>query len=66
MEIKPDPASGLPFVVWYQPAEAPKTPELRVGDVCPRCKSGLMAYDGMLNLSCSQCGYSLSGGAGCT
>ena len=66
METKPDQDSGLPFVVWYQPAEVNKKPELHAGDVCPQCKLGRMAYDGMLNLSCSQCAYSLSGGAGCT
>lgn len=56
----------LPFAAWYQPGTEQKTIELRVGDICPQCQVGRLDYDGVLNLACSQCGYSLSGGAGCT
>jgi hypothetical protein len=35
--------------------------ELHAGDVCPQCLSGRIDYDGMLNLTCPECGYSLSG-----
>jgi len=31
------------------------------GDICPQCQIGWIDYDGMLNLSCPDCGYSLSG-----
>ncbi len=34
---------------------------LRTGDICPQCLSGRIDYDGLLNLACSECGYSLSG-----
>jgi hypothetical protein len=31
------------------------------GSPCPQCKHGMLDYDGMLNLTCNRCGYSLSG-----
>lgn len=31
------------------------------GDICPQCQIGRIDYDGMLNLSCPECDYSLSG-----
>jgi hypothetical protein len=34
---------------------------LRAGDPCPQCTQGALDYDGLLNLSCLQCGYALSG-----
>ena len=33
----------------------------RVGDICPSCRKGILDYDGLLNLGCPQCGYSLGG-----
>lgn len=35
--------------------------EPRPGDNCPQCKAGTIDYDGMLNLSCEKCGFSLAG-----
>jgi uncharacterized protein (DUF983 family) len=35
---------------------------LRSGDTCPRCQTGKMEYDGLLNLTCIQCGYIIGGG----
>ena len=35
--------------------------ELRAGDLCPVCAKGRLDYDGMLNLSCVECGFSLAG-----
>jgi uncharacterized protein (DUF983 family) len=35
---------------------------LGVGDLCPKCGQGRLDYDGLLNLACPQCGYSLGGG----
>jgi hypothetical protein len=37
------------------------TSEPRSGDTCPQCKEGKLDYDGMLNLSCERCGYSVAG-----
>jgi len=37
------------------------TSELRAEDVCPACQKGRLDYDGLLNLACAACGYSLSG-----
>ena len=31
------------------------------GDICPQCQIGRIDYDGMLNLSCPECDYSLGG-----
>lgn len=38
-----------------------ETSVLHAGDMCPRCQRGVLDYDGLLNLACSQCGYSLGG-----
>jgi uncharacterized protein (DUF983 family) len=38
---------------------APKEP--RAGDLCPKCNQGRLDYDGLLNLTCPRCGYSVSG-----
>ena len=35
--------------------------ELRAGDLCPRCQEEHMDYDGLLNLACPKCGYTLGG-----
>ena len=35
--------------------------ELHAGDLCPGCGRGRLDYDGLLNLSCSRCGYTLGG-----
>jgi uncharacterized protein (DUF983 family) len=38
-----------------------KTVEMHAGDTCPRCQKGVLDFDGLLNLACPQCGYSLGG-----
>jgi uncharacterized protein (DUF983 family) len=35
--------------------------QLQVGDLCPACGKAHLDYDGLLNLTCSACGYTLSG-----
>ena len=35
--------------------------ELRQGSLCPQCGQEKLDYDGMLNLSCPGCGYTLGG-----
>lgn len=63
-----DPVSQ-PFVVSLMsprdennnPWEAEQHEELRSGDQCPSCQNGCMDYDGMLNLACSNCGYTQGG-----
>lgn len=35
--------------------------ELHPGDLCPRCQEGRLDYDGLLNLGCPKCGYTLMG-----
>jgi hypothetical protein len=34
---------------------------LKAGDTCPQCQIAKMDYDCMLNLHCSNCGYTLAG-----
>ena len=48
-----------PFLApdWY----LPEVQEPRRGDLCPACGEGVLDYDGMLNLGCPECGFSLSG-----
>jgi hypothetical protein len=33
----------------------------RAGSPCPKCGSGVLDYDGLLNLTCMSCRYSLNG-----
>ncbi|PKO06891.1 MAG: hypothetical protein CVU41_04530 [Chloroflexi bacterium HGW-Chloroflexi-3] len=35
--------------------------EIRFGSSCPTCRKGTFDYDGMLNLVCSNCGYTSGG-----
>lgn len=35
--------------------------EFHRGDLCPNCGEGVLEYDGMLNLGCETCGFSLVG-----
>jgi uncharacterized Zn finger protein (UPF0148 family) len=34
---------------------------LRSGDVCPRCGTAKLDYDGLLNLACPACGFAVGG-----
>jgi hypothetical protein len=43
------------------PDVSQETAELHAGDTCPCCRNGTLDYDGLLNLTCPQCGYSLAG-----
>lgn len=44
-------------------ARLPEPP--RPGAPCPQCGQGQLDYNGLLELECTQCGYTISGGA-CT
>ncbi len=35
--------------------------EIRAGQLCPKCKKALIDYDGLLNLTCPECGLVESG-----
>ena len=48
---------GDRFVI--QEAELPI--DLRSGDYCPSCQQDILDYDGLLNLTCPSCGYTLGG-----
>ncbi len=36
-------------------------PEIRAGSTCPKCGQTQLEYNGLLNLACKNCGYSLGG-----
>ncbi len=40
---------------------SPERVEWRPGVVCPACRADRLDYDGLLNLSCPSCGYTLGG-----
>lgn len=60
----------MPFVaaMEHDPSLLPQAinKTVRRGDLCPQCEQGKLDYNGLLELACDQCGYALSGGAGCT
>jgi uncharacterized protein (DUF983 family) len=39
---------------------------LHSGARCPQCGTGILDYDGLLNLACAFCGFNIGGGGGCT
>jgi len=41
------------------PQKSTATP--KAGDLCPQCQSAKIDYDGLLNLRCPNCGYTLAG-----
>ena len=45
--------------------DKPAVSELRSGFSCPRCGRGRLEYNGMIELECPECGFTLGGG-GCT
>ena len=49
------------FVERVSPVPAKVAREVRPGDPCPRCREGLLDYNGLLNLACPKCGYALGG-----
>lgn len=42
-------------------SEQPQKVEWRPGVTCPNCRADRLDYDGLLNLSCPSCGYTLGG-----
>lgn len=57
----------LPFVVLIEEKIDPQDEgndahkEIRVGDICPHCRRGHLGYNGLLNLECDHCRYTLAG-----
>lgn len=47
----------------FEPTQiAPETPtRLRAGQLCPVCQRERLDYDGLLNLSCPNCGVAVGG-----
>lgn len=43
------------------PTEKQPGIEIRYGNRCPKCQTGIFDYDGMLNLVCPHCGYTAGG-----
>jgi len=57
----------LPLTNFHDADSSPAVDQLyiRRGSSCPRCGMGKLDYNGMLDLECDQCGYSLVEGAAC-
>jgi hypothetical protein len=61
------PSKDLPFVVVNEEKTKNQNwgedqrEEIRVGDLCPACQTGHVDYNGMLNLECEHCKYTLAG-----
>ncbi len=63
-----DPLIGQNELAWLpqalllaEPALLLEGDVLRPGDLCPRCHTAALDYDGLLNLACPGCGFTLSG-----
>ena len=41
--------------------ESIESQETGIENLCPKCKTGKMDYDGLLNLICQNCGFTLAG-----
>lgn len=64
MEMNRSHAEDLPFVLLVDQQEIAaesKIAPVRAGDVCPNCRKGHLVYNGLLNLECDQCKFTLSG-----
>lgn len=58
---------GLNLEIDIQPTRAAaQAARLRAGDLCPNCKVERLDYDGLLNLSCPQCGPVDGAWGGCS
>ncbi len=42
-------------------AQPEKDIGIKDGDLCPHCEAARLDYDGLLNLYCPDCGYTLAG-----
>jgi uncharacterized protein (DUF983 family) len=60
-QIKQNLNLSLPPTGELQPVTQEEQVELRAGDLCPRCRSARLDYDGLLNLACPQCGFAIGG-----
>jgi DNA-directed RNA polymerase subunit RPC12/RpoP len=49
-----------------EPAPKKVGAALKRGAACPECGSGILDYNGMLELECPLCGFKSGGGGGCT
>ncbi|MCA9921937.1 MAG: hypothetical protein KC419_19700 [Anaerolineales bacterium] len=54
-----------PAVHWWQQTGVSTctAPQPRPGDKCPACENGILAYDGLFVLTCSNCGKAAEAGA---
>lgn len=61
MYISDSEISYEPIMPFLSLKDSVEKVEFKSGDLCPECGTGMLDYDGMLNLVCPQCGYTLSG-----
>jgi hypothetical protein len=65
MEISRTQSADLPFVLLNnQPGKdqlGQETAPIRRGDLCLACLKGHLDYNGLLNLECNECRYTLGG-----
>ncbi len=55
------------LLLGIDPPDLPQTARpLRKGEICPQCGSGLLDYNGLLQLQCPACGFVNGEGGGCT
>jgi hypothetical protein len=60
-QAKKSPLESLPAIRLDVVEIEPQRARLRAGELCPQCKTERLDYDGLLNLSCPQCGVAVGG-----
>jgi len=63
-----DKLGAVPISIGESPYRIPQVEHVfvRRGSGCPRCGEGILDFNGLLDLECDRCGYSLVEGAGCS
>lgn len=59
--LKQPKVARFEWVLEHHPDESHSHKEPRSGDPCPKCGQAVLEYDGLLNLSCPNCGYAVGG-----
>lgn len=66
MTAKPNHTLSAFELSLVEPAPEEARVALKRGAPCPECNSGVLDYNGLLELECPRCGFKSGSGGGCT